>query len=107
MGADLLTFFQRLELLAFFAGYPVVFTIVYILSNLRPGFRVMRWEKSGALLPASYALVGTLFFLSIVWPVFLGQPFRAGNLSIIALRAWGLLAIAFWIPRLSRLPFSA
>jgi hypothetical protein len=107
MGADLLTFLQRCELLGFFAGFPVLFAIIYVASSWMQGIPTLRWEKSKALLPASYALVGTLFLLSLIWPVLLGQPLRAGSLSITALRAWGLLAMLFWIPRLRRLPFCA
>ena len=86
MGTDFLSFIQRYELILFFAGYPLLYTLV---SGLP------KWRMS---LPVVYAMAGTLFLLFLFW-----RANRPGSLVIIALRSWGVLAVLFWIPWLGKL----
>lgn len=99
MGADLLTFFQRFELLAFFAGYPLLYTLIKLTSTIRRPATWFDWQKYAALPGITYALLGTLFLLFLIW-----RAFPSGNIAIFALRGWGVTAILFWIPRLRKFP---
>jgi hypothetical protein len=96
---DLLTYIQRYELLAFFAGYPLLYTLVYLVSRARLKKAAGALPKWPRLLGAGYALVGTLFLVSLLW-----QASRPGSMAIFALQSWGVLAMLFWLRRLRRLP---
>jgi hypothetical protein len=103
MGTDLMTLFQRFELLTFFAGYPFLYIMVSLLAVGRWGVFGIGTQKSLMLLPTSYAMVGTLFLLFLVW-----QANRSASFPITLLRMWGVLAMIFWLPALRNrriLPF--
>lgn len=99
MGTDLLTLLQRWELLAFFAGYPLLYTLVSFVAGHRPGISGAGRLKLPAALPAGYAMAGTLFLLFLVW-----RANRPVNESITLLRIWAVLAALFWLPPLRRSP---
>lgn len=105
MGANLVDFFQRFELLGFFAGYPLFFALVYFAAGFNKRAFTSKWQKLSPLLTSSYALVGALFLLFVLWPLFQGQVVQAGSITMIMLKAWGITAMLFWIPSLRRLPF--
>lgn len=86
MGTDFLSFIQRYELILFFAGYPLLYTLISSLPKQRMS------------LPVAYAMAGTFFLLFLFW-----KANRPGSLVIIALRYWGVLAMLFWIPGLRKL----
>lgn len=96
MATDLLTLLQRFELLTFFTGYPLLYTLVSIVEGYRPA--AARTGRK-TLIPTAYALLGTLFLLFLIW-----QANRSVSLGIVALRLWGVLAMLFWIPRLRSMP---
>ena len=101
MGADLQTFIQRLELLGFFAGYPLLYALVSVISGYRSGASGGGGDRAKlpALLPTAYASVGALFLFYLLW-----QAARSGSFGILALRAWGIGAILFWLPRWRKFP---
>lgn len=106
MGEDLLLYIQRLELMAFFAGYPLVYSLVHFIANLGSGNAGRRLGKPAALMPYAYALTATLF-LGLVFREITMDHQENSNLSsfpIIYLRLWGILATVFWIPAMSRRP---
>jgi hypothetical protein len=96
---------EQLELMGFFAGYPLVYAIIFLIAGKRrsrPAFT----ERLVSLLPYGYALTGTLY-----WGLLLknNYPDYSWDLLISSqqepyLRIWGLLAILFWIPVLARKP---
>ena len=88
----LLSFIQRLELLAFFGGYPLLFALLY-------SGRVAAVRR---FLPAGYALTATIFVIRQVFD--LDDP---ATVFIIALKTWGCLAILFWLPYLRKRVFLA
>jgi hypothetical protein len=110
MIPDFVTFMQRLELLAFFAGYPLLFTFVYFGSQFRLARTIglkarhpdtmragRRIPSMFALLPAAYGLTAGFFLIR--------QVFNSNDPSIpsiIALKIWGCLALLFWLPTLQR-----
>jgi hypothetical protein len=92
MVPELIAYMQRLELLAFFAGYPLLFTLVFIGEKVFPHHRTNSFRS---LLPAAYALTATLFIIRQVF--YASDPFTP---TILALKIWAYLAILFWLPAL-------
>jgi hypothetical protein len=105
MDVSFFEYLKRLELLAFFSGYPLIFAIVvYIGGNRKAnsGFR----GRLVTLLPYSYALVGTLFLglqLKNLYPDYSFENIKVATLESY-LRIWGLLSLLFWLPRLAKKP---
>src|SRR5215510_6303592 len=98
MNESFIDYLQRLELIAFFSGYPMLYAAVFtITGNLK---RVNHWkQRVTALLPYSYALVSTLYLvfkLNNLYP-----RYTNGNLQSITthsfLQMWALAALLFWI----------
>src|ERR1700752_529211 len=103
MDSGLLAYIQKLELIGFFAGYPLVYALIMFMGD-----RIK--DKRGiivrvvSLLPFAYALVGVLFLgfqLRKLYPDYsiehikqaIQQPF---------LIIWALTSILFWVPALSK-----
>lgn len=105
MDASFFEYLHRLELLAFFSGYPLIFAlVVYIRGNRKPtsGFR----GRLVTLLPYSYALVGTLFMglqLRNLYPDYSFENIKVVTLDSY-LKIWGLLSLLFWMPALAKKP---
>jgi len=94
---------QKLELLAFFSGYPLIYTIIIFIAGnqqLKNNFK----SRIVSLLPFAYALVGT-FYLGLQLKNFYSY-YSIGNITFTIqqpyLMAWGLLSILFWIPALGK-----
>jgi hypothetical protein len=105
MGNDLFSYFDRLELMAFFAGYPLIYTIILFLAGDQSTRTVIK-KKLVAILPVGYALVATLYAglqLKNLWP---DNSWSAIPLLIqnSFLKIWGLLAILFWLPLFRKKP---
>jgi len=96
-------YLQRLELMAFFSGYPLLYAVILFITGnqqLKNNFK----NRTVSLLPFAYALVGTLYLglqLKNLYPDYsidnikqaIQQPY---------LVSWGLLSILFWIPVLGK-----
>jgi len=103
MGNNLFTYVQRLEMLAFFSGYPLIYYLVRILA--RHAFFKYRWGAGlVSVLPFAYALTGTLFLglqLVNLYPDYsietVGHRIQQPYLHI-----WALLSVLFWIPAISK-----
>jgi hypothetical protein len=97
---------EKLEVMGFFAGYPLVYAIIYLVAG-KPVQRSDFRKRIIATLPYSYALTGTLYVglvLKNAYPDYsLEQLFT--SLQLPFLRAWGILVILFWIPLLAKKPF--
>ena len=92
-------YMQRLELLAFFSGYPLVYTIALFITRSRPLKNNFR-NKIPFLLPFAYALVGTLYiglWLKNLYPDYSIQNINR-TIQQPYLITWALLSIFFWIP---------
>lgn len=105
MDNSIFTYIERLELLGFFSGYPLLFAIVLVVAGPKENRREFK-SRLMRVLPYAYALTGTLYLGMILrnaYPDYtieniitnLGQPW---------LRIWGFSAILFWLPFLSRNP---
>lgn len=98
MGGDFWTYLSRLELIGFFAGYPLVYALVHVLSKSVPGKKTF-FARLLLALPLSYALCGTLYLglqLKNMYPDY--SPAAWGAVFSQWLKIWGLLALLFWLP---------
>ena len=104
MGNDFLTYITRLETMAFFAGYPMVYAFIYSLTN-RSYYKSKTFiNVLTQLLPYAYALAGSLYL-----GLLLKNMYPDYSLKIIVstfqqhpIKIWGLLSILFWIPALGK-----
>ena len=103
MDDSFFAYLQRLELMAFFSGYPLIYAITVSIAGNRqskPGFK----NKIVPLLPFSYALVGTLYLglqIKNLYP-----DYSIENIKTLFqqpwLMIWGLFSLLFWIPVFSK-----
>jgi hypothetical protein len=99
LNSDFSSYIDRLGLIAFFAGYPVIYSIVLVMNGEHRPFV----KKLVVLLPYGYALTGTLF-LGFIAREFYADPLKkfASLFENSYLEIWGLLAVLFWIPAFSK-----
>jgi hypothetical protein len=103
---DLLSLAERLETIAFFAGYPLVFYFVYFFARKKLQQPVPK-NKAIYLFPLTYALLGTLYWglqLRNWYPDYQIKNI-VSNTYYIYSKIWALLAIIFWIPFFFKRPF--
>jgi hypothetical protein len=103
MGNDFWSYLERLELLAFFSAYPVVFALFHVIAGYgKKGIT----KKIPSLLPYAYALIGILYLglqLKNLYPDYSIEHIKAGMEQPV-LKIWALLSILFFIPALSKKP---
>lgn len=103
---ELMSLAERLEMFAFFAGYPLVFYVIYFFARKtlqRPAFK----NRAIYLFPLAYALVGSLYWglqLRNWYPDYQIKSI-VSNTYYIYSKTWALLAIIFWIPFFFKRPF--
>jgi hypothetical protein len=103
MSDNFFAYIERLQLLAFFAGYPVIYALVIFIRNRLSKIPHFRFRDFAALLPLNYALIGTLYTGMIIRNIAPEYEFRnlfAGGQ--IFLTVWAMSATLFWIPLLRR-----
>ncbi|HEY5325565.1 MAG TPA: hypothetical protein VIJ27_01075 [Mucilaginibacter sp.] len=103
MDNSFFAYIQQLELMAFFSGYPLIYSVVlYIAGTLRKknNFKI----RMVLLLPYGYALIGTLYLGNQLRNLF--PDFSVENIILTMqqpwLIIWGLLSLLFWIPAISK-----
>ena len=97
MGTDLEEYIEMLELIAFFAGFPLVYLLVHAFAD-QPKKPAVFFKKLAYLLPFSYALVGTLYFLFLIKNLYEEYSLR-NNLHAFAnpwLIIWALSSLLMW-----------
>ena len=103
---ELISLAERLEMIAFFAGYPLVFYVIYFFARKtlqRPAFK----NRAIYLFPLAYALIGTLYWglqLRNWYPDYQIKNI-VNNTHYIYSKIWALLAIIFWLPFFFKRPF--
>ncbi len=104
MGNNFLAYIQRLELMAFFSAYSLLYAVIVLLTASVKKHRNIVIEKLDSLLPFAYALIGTLYLgLQIKNLYLLGAPGYFRQLMLDPyLIFWGLLSLVFWIPAISK-----
>jgi hypothetical protein len=106
LDPDIFMYIEQMELMAFFAGYPLVFAIVRFLADEFRNSRVGWIRKLPALLPYAYAFTATLYagmVLNSMYPHYSAGLLRE-QFSAHYLRIWGVFAVLFWIPAFSKKP---
>ena len=105
MDSSFLAYLQRLEMMAFFSGYPLVYYIALFLTGNKKANENSR-SRLLSLLPYTYALVGTLYLGLLLKNLYPDYSIDHVKLKMPEpyLVIWGLLSIFFWIPVLRRKP---
>ena len=105
MDPTFFAYLQRLEAMAFFSGYPLIYAIgFFIAENLPPRIRLK--HKIIFLLPTAYALVGASYLglqLKALYPDYSIENIQQ-SIPQPYLVAWGVLAILFWVPSIGKRP---
>lgn len=106
MDNELFSYLERLEIMVFFAGYAIIYALVFFMAG---EFHNRHWTLISLmprLLPSAYALTATLFFGYILKKVYAGYTM---GISITGLNhpyliLWGIFAMTFWIPMARKKP---
>jgi len=105
MDNSFLAYLERLEMMAFFSGYPLVYyAMVLFKGNKKENENA--FTRAFSLLPFAYALLGTLFLglmLKNLYPDYSIEHIRL-KMQQPLLIIWGLSSILFWIPILNAKP---
>ncbi len=103
MGDDFLSYLERLELMAFFSAYPLVYAIVYVVTGNSKRQTV---KTLPSFLPYAYALVGLLYLGLQLKNLYPDYSFENIRLSVQQpyLKTWALFSLLFWIPALAKKP---
>ena len=106
MDNDLFAYIQRLESMAFFVGYPLIYAIVHVITGKRKEKSSSFVNNLPKLLPIAYALTATLFIGLLLKDLY--PDYSLKNISLQFeypyLKLWGVLAVLFWIPALNKRP---
>lgn len=105
MEEGLISYLQRLEIMAFFTGYPLVYFIILSLAG-KPQTRTETKKRLVSFLPFAYSLIGILFLgleLRNLHPDYSLGHIRS-EIENPFLVSWGLLAIFFCLPVLRKKP---
>ena len=105
MNETFFAYLHRLESIAFFSGYPMIYTIVFFITGNKPSKNKVK-GKIFSLLPFSYALVGTLYLGLQLKNMYMDRSVESIDYLIQQpwLVGWGILAMIFWIPAIARKP---
>ena len=103
------TFFaylHRLELLAFFSGYPLLYAVIVFIAGKQQSKTNIKGRIT-SMLPYGYALTGTLYLglqLKNLYPDYSFENIKL-TMQQPFLIIWALLSILFWIPALAKKRF--
>jgi len=103
MDTSFFAYLQRIDMMAFFSGYPLIYCIVFFIAGNRQ-LKNNLTIKLIPFLPTAYTLVGTLYLglqLKDLYPDYsidhikltVHQPY---------LKIWALLSIVFWLPSFAK-----
>lgn len=103
MDNSFFAYVERLELMAFFSGYPLLYAVILFIAGNQQLKNNLR-SRIVSFLPFSYALVGTLYLGLLLKNLYPDYTFENINRTMQQpwLIIWGLLSILFWIPALGK-----
>lgn len=106
MDSDFWQYIDRLELMAFFSGYPLVYaTTMTFLGNKKNRGKNFAASVS-FLLPYAYALCGTLYLGLLMRNLY--PDYSIKNIGVYFdhsyLKIWAMFSLLFWIPLFSKKP---
>ena len=103
MGQEMISYLQRLEIMAFFSGFPLLYLVILSYAG-KEELRTTAKKRLVSLLPFAYALAGVLY-----WGLQLRNLYPDYSIKNIALTiqnpfltGWGLLSVFFFIPALNK-----
>ena len=103
MDDSFFLYLDRLELMAFFSGYALIYLLIRSLGDTG-WIKKMATKNITSFLPYAYALVGILYLglqLKNLYPDYTWAHIAAANPDPY-LKIWGLLSILFFIPALNK-----
>ena len=98
MDNNLIVYIERLQLIAFFAGYPLIYALVNLIAGDRSKQANAFVNRLVILLPFSYALTGVLFLGFVLKTLYPDYSIENITQQLTYLKIWGLLAVFFWFP---------
>ncbi len=103
MGIDFFAYIERLELIAFFCGYPFIYLLVHLFSSTQFVKRFF-YNRGVILLPVSHAFTGLLYLGLLLKNLYPHYSLHNIQLSVHQpfFKIWGVLSLLFFIPLLNR-----
>lgn len=100
MDDDFFAYLERLQVLAFFSGFAILYALLHVLAELQNGKLFEKIRSILPLLPISYALTGLLFLGYLIKGVVVMNIQIDGPLQIDIpyIHYAGLLSLLFWVP---------
>jgi hypothetical protein len=107
VGDNLIDYIEKFELLIFFSGYPLVYSLVYFIHGQSGKKQNAMLLRVPSLLPFAYALTASVFLSFWLREKILEQQIQnfQPHDQISYIRAWGLAAVLFWIPVFNKKPY--
>jgi len=105
MDDSFFAYLQRLELMAFFSGFSLLYAVIIVFAGNKQPKTSFR-NRLVPLLPFAYALVGILFLgfqLRNWYPDYSFENIK-NSTQQPWLMLWGLLSVLFWIPVIAKKP---
>ncbi len=103
MGNSFFGYLEQLELMAFFSGYPLLYTLILFFAGTRRSKNNFK-TRMVSVLPFAYALTGTLYLGLQLKKLYLNYSHE--NVTQLMhqpyLILFALLSILFWLPVLSK-----
>jgi len=103
MDNSFFAYMQQLELMAFFSGFPLIYSLVVYIAGTLPEKNNFK-TRMVSILPYAYALIGTLYVGDLLRNMYPDYSFK--NITLLIqqqwLIIWGLLSLLFWIPAISK-----
>ena len=103
MGDDLLNYLDRLQLMAFFSGYPLLYALVQVVKGSINKYNTFGGRLARSL-PYAYALCATAYaglFLRDCYPDYSWTNIQA-HLDNPYLKIWGVAGVCFFFYPLNR-----
>lgn len=106
MTDGFLVYIERLGLITFFSGYPLVYALVHFVAGKNPETRSRFSSRLVRNLPLAYALAGTMYFLFWIREILIQSGIKnvEPGFNLSPLKVWALGAVLFWIPTLAKRP---
>jgi len=103
MDDSFFIYIERLELIAFFSGYPLIYFIVRVFGATLFARGIIKTNLA-SLLPPAYAVVGLLYLglqLKNLYPDYSFENIKLATVDPY-LKTWALLSLLFFIPFLAK-----
>lgn len=102
MDYSFFAYIQKMELIGFFSGYPLIYAAIYFFTGRKP-IKNIFINKISLFLPTGYALVGTLYLglqLKNLYPDYSIETISQAFYQPILI-CYALLSLLFWIPAIA------